>query len=106
MREAADAEPLVFVQTVVPYLRQVMAATAMEPRDDEPIRDHHFSARYEVEELDDRELDDALFAASVRAWRGWRTIDPRRDPGLLEELAADPYDGSQFLLYRALTGGR
>lgn len=105
VRDAADAEPLVFVQTVVPYLRQVMATTAMEPRDDEPIRDRHFSARSEVDVLDDRELDDALLAASVRSLERLAKTDPEAIRSLLEELAADPYDGSQFLLYRALSAG-
>lgn len=102
VKDAADAEPLTFVQTIVPYLRQVMAATAMEPRDDEPIRDHHFSARYEVDELDDRELDNALLAASVRCLETLAKTDPEAIRSLLEKLATDPGDGSQFLLYRAL----
>lgn len=102
VKEAADAEPLVFVQTIVPYLRQVMAVTAMESRDDELIRDRHFSARYEVDELADRELDDALLAASVRCLEELAKADPAAIRGLLDELAADLYDGSQFLLYRAL----
>lgn len=105
VKDAADAEPLAFVHTIVPYLRQVMAATAMEPRDDEPIRDHHFSPRYEVDELDDRELDDALLKASVRCLEALAKTDPESIRSLLEELATDPYDGSQFLLYRALTAG-
>ena len=105
VKDAADTEPLALVQTVVPYLRQVMAATAMEPRDDEPIRDRHFSARFEVDGLDDRELDDALLAASVRCLEKLAKTDPEAIRSLLNELAADPYDGSQFLLYRALSAG-
>jgi hypothetical protein len=105
VKGAASAKPLEFVQTIVPYLRQVMAATAYEPRDDDPIRDHHFSARSEVDDLDDRELDDALLAASVRSLETLAQADPEAIRSLLEELAADPYDGSQFLLYRALAAG-
>ena len=105
VKDAADAEPLAFVLTMVPYLRQVMAATAIEPRDDELIRDQHFSARFEVDDLDDRELDDALLAASVRSLETLAKTDPDAIRSLLDELAADPYDGSQFLLYRALSAG-
>lgn len=105
VKGAAAAEPLAFVQTVVPYLLQVMAATAMDRRDDEPIRDQHFSARFGVDDLDDRELDDALLAASVRSLEKLAETDPEAIRSLLEELAADPYDGSQFLLYRALSAG-
>jgi hypothetical protein len=103
VKDAADSEPMAFVETVVPYLRQVMGATAMEPCDDESIRDHHFSARYEVDELDDRELDDALLASSVRSFETLAKTDPETIRAMLAELAADPYDGSQFLLYRALS---
>lgn len=105
VKDAADAEPLAFVQTMVPYLRQVMAATEMEPRDDEPIRDQHFSARFDVDDLDDRELDVAVLAASVRSLETLAKTDPEAIRSLLDELAADPYDGSQFLLYRALSAG-
>ncbi|HRO31492.1 hypothetical protein [Citricoccus sp.] len=104
-REAAAAEPLTFVQTVVPYLRQVMAATAYEPRPDDPIPDRHFSARFDVDVLDDRKLDDALFTGSIRALEMLARTSPHEVRPLLEELAADPHDAAQFLLYRALTAG-
>lgn len=105
VREASFREPLAFVHTIVPYLRQVMAATAMEPREDHPIRDQHFSLRFEVDDLGDRELDDALLAAAVRSLEGLAQSAPDEVRPLLEDLAADPYEASQFLLYRALTAG-
>lgn len=105
VKGASNAEPLVFVQTVVPYLLQVMAATVMKRQGDEPIRDQHFSARFAVDERDDRELDDVLLAASVRSLEKLAETDPESIRSLLEELAADPHDGSQFLLYRALSAG-
>lgn len=105
VKDAADAEPLAFVQAMVPYLRQVMAATAVAPRDDKPIRDQHFSFRIEVEGHDDRELDDAVLAASVRSLETLAKTDPEAIRSLLDELAADPYDASQFLLYRTLSAG-
>lgn len=105
VREAAATEPLAFVQTVVPYLRRVMAATAFEPRPNHPIRDRHFCARFEVDELDDNDLDDALFAGAIRALESLAQTAPDEVRPLLEELASDPHDAAQFLLYRALTVG-
>ena len=105
VREAATAEPLAFVETVVPFLCQVMAATAYEPRPDDPIRDRHFSARFGVDEHSDRELDDALFTGSVRALEVLARTSPHEVRPLLEKLAADPHDAAQFLLYRALAAG-
>jgi hypothetical protein len=105
VREAASTEPLLFAQAIVPYLRQVMAATAAKPREDRAIRDLHFGARFEVDDMDGRELDDALLAASVQALEALARSAPDDVRSLLEDLASDSYDGSQFLLYRALAAG-
>lgn len=105
VRDAAAAEPLAFVQSVVPYLLQVMAATAYEARLDDPIRDRHFSARFDPEPQHERDLDDALFAGSVTALESLARSNPDDVRPLLEELAADPHDAAQFMLYRALTVG-
>ncbi|PRB66530.1 hypothetical protein [Arthrobacter sp. MYb213] len=105
VREAAAAQPLAFVRAVVPYLLQVMAATAYEPRPDNPIRDRHFSARFDADDLSDRELGDALLTGSVRALEALARTSPQEVRPLLEEVAADPHDSAQFLLYRAITAG-
>jgi hypothetical protein len=105
VRESSAAEPLSFLQAVVPYLRRVMAATAYEPRPDDPILDRHFSMRFEVDNLDDRDLDDALFSGSVLAMETLARTAPERIHPLLEELADDPHDAAQFLLYRSLKAG-
>ncbi len=105
VREAAAAEPQAFAHAVVPYLRRVMAATAHEPRPDRPIRDRHFCARFEIDELDDNDLDDALFSGAVRALESLARTAPEEIHPLLEKLAEDPHDAAQFLLYRALTAG-
>lgn len=106
VKDAAHAEPLAFVQTIVPYLRQVMAATAMDGRNDkQSIYDRHFSVRLEVDGRDDGKLDDALLAASVRSLETLAKAAPEAIQNLLNDLAADPYDASQFLLYRALAAG-
>lgn len=105
VREAAAAEPLAFVQTVVPYLLRVMAATTYETRPGDPIRDRHFSARFDPDNLHDRNLDDALFTGSIGALEDLAATRPNDVRPLLDELADDPHDAAQFLLYRALTSG-
>ena len=105
IKDAADAESLTFVQTVVPYLRQVMAATAIEDHDDHPIYDCHFSFRLAGDELKDDELGDSLLAASVRSLETLAKAAPDTIQNILAHLAADPYEASQFLLYRGLTAG-
>lgn len=105
IKDAADAESLTFVQTVVPYLRQVMAATAIEDHDDHPIYDCHFSFRLAGDELKDDELGDSLLAASVRSLETLAKAAPDTIQNILDHLAADPYEASQFLLYRGLTAG-
>lgn len=105
VREAAVAEPLAFAQTVVPYLLRVMAATAYDPTPDDPICDRHFSARFDPDNLHDRDLDDALFTGSIGALEVLAANRPNDVRPLLEELADDPHDAAQFLLYRALTSG-
>ncbi len=105
VREAATAEPLAFAQTIVPYLLSVMAATAMTPQDHAAIRDLHFGIRVKVDDLDGRELDDALLAASVRALEVLAETAPKQVTPILEDLAADPHEAAQFMLYRAITAG-
>lgn len=105
VRESAAAEPLAFVQAVLPYLCRVMAATAHEPRPDSPIPDRHFSMRFDVDNLDERDLDDALFSATVKAMEKLARTVPERVHPLLEELADDPHGAAQFLLYRSLAAG-
>lgn len=105
VRQAAASEPLAFVQAVVPYLLRVVAVSAYEPRLDAPIRDRHFSFRFDIDDPDDRELGDALFAGSMRALETLARSAPDDILPLLEKLAGDPHDSAQFLLYRALTEG-
>ncbi|WP_228545900.1 NACHT domain-containing protein [Microcella flavibacter] len=105
VRQAAASEPLAFVKEVVPYLLRVMAVSAYEARLDAPVRDRHFSFRFDVDDPDDRELDDALFAGSLGALETLARSAPDDIRPLLEELAGDPHDSAQFLLYRALTEG-
>ena len=105
IKDAADAESLTFVQTVVPYLRQVMAATAIEDHDDHPIYDCHFSFRLVGDDLKDDKLGDSLLAESVRSLETLAKAAPETIQSLLGDLADDLYEASQFLLYRGLSAG-
>lgn len=105
IKEAASAEPLAFVQTVVPYLRHVMASTAMEERADRPIGDRHFSMRFAGDDSAGSELGDILLEASVCSLETLAKTVPDAIQSILGDLSADPYDASQFLLYRCLSAG-
>lgn len=105
VRKAAEAEPLAFAMMAVPYLRAVMAATAREPSDDGHVRDEHFSLRMIGSERYERDFDGALLAATVDSLEKLAASSPGQVRPILETLAADPYESSQYLLYRALTVG-
>ena len=105
VRESAEAEPMAFAQAVVPYLCRVMTITEYEPRANTPIRDRHFSARFDFEGHRSGDLGNVLFSSSVRALESLARNSPHEIRPLLEELASDPHDSAQFLLYRALAAG-
>lgn len=105
VKETANTEPLTFVLTIVPYLRQVMAATAMEEYSCHPIYDRHFRYRPDDDHFEDSKLDDSLLAASVHSLETLAKAAPDTIQNILADLAADPYEASQFLLYRGLSAG-
>src|ERR1035437_2623321 len=105
VREAAEAEPLAFATMAVPYLRAVVAATAREPSGDGHVYDEHFSLRMVPSERYERDFDEALLAATVGALEKLAASSPEEVRPMLETLATDPYESSQYLLYRALTAG-
>jgi hypothetical protein len=105
VRDAAAAEPRAFTSTIVPYLLSVMAATEYRSSEVAPLADAHFGAQFPNQDLDDRNLDDALFKATVVALESLAQSEPEAIRSLLESLAADPHESAQFLLYRALTAG-
>ena len=88
--DAANAEPLAFVQTVVPYLRRVMASTATEEHADCPIYDRHFSMRFAVDDSEGSKLGDVLLKASVCSLETLAKMVPDEIQSILGELAADP----------------
>lgn len=105
VKETANTEPLTFVLTIVPYLRQVMAATAMEEYSCRPIYDRHFSYRPDDDHFEDSKLDDSLLVASVHSLETLAKTAPDTIQNILADLAADPYEACQFLLYRGLSAG-
>lgn len=104
VRDSAKREPLLFAQTFVPFLQNVMVATA-RPKDpgDAPIRDRHFAARFPERDAEERELDDALLTATARALEAAAIDTPADVQPLLDALSADPHDSAQYLLYRTMT---
>ncbi|WP_445256996.1 nSTAND1 domain-containing NTPase [Nocardioides aurantiacus] len=104
VRESGEREPLLFAETFVPYLQNVMAATA-RPMDlgDDPIRDSHFAVRFPEHDAEERELDDALLTATARALEAASINTPAKVQPLLDALSADPHDSAQYLLYRTMT---
>lgn len=105
IREAANAEPLVFIQAVLPFLLDVMAATELPEHLDAPLRDRHFGMRFPEMDGDERQVDDALLNACVDALEILARTSPDAVRPLLQRLADDPHDAAQYLLYRALTAG-
>jgi len=105
VRQAAEAEPLAFAAMAVPYLRAVMAATAREPSDNGHVYDEHFSLRMVGSERYERNLDEALLGATVVALENLAASSPEDIRPMLQTLADDPYESSEYLLYRTLTAG-
>lgn len=105
VRAAAEAEPLAFATLAVPYLRAVMGATARDPSDDGLVHDEHFSLRMVGSERYERDFDEALLGATVGALEELVASSPEEVRPMLEALATDPFESSQYLLYRALTAG-
>ncbi|WP_043672803.1 NACHT domain-containing protein [Streptomyces xylophagus] len=97
---AAVGAPDLFCEHLIPYMLQVMAATAYEGGEDRPIRDRHFSHRYPRTNV--HELEDALLAGAATTLRGLVEKDAESARPVLESLASDPHDTAQWLLYEAL----
>jgi len=102
VHQAASAEPLAFVQRMIPYLVRVMAATKSQTRENGLLADRHFTYRLPDSELTGHDFDDALFFAAVQALGVSAKSEPALIKPLLETLADNPYDAAQYLLYRAL----
>jgi hypothetical protein len=99
---AAAGAPRRFSEALVPYMLQVMALTAYEPEDG-PTVDRHFTHR--DLEPPHHQLGEALLVGAVSALRSFVGQDAEAARPLLEQLAADPHETAQWLLYEALTAG-
>ncbi|MGH3997623.1 MAG: hypothetical protein ACRDTJ_09200 [Pseudonocardiaceae bacterium] len=104
VRKIAEVEPLAFCEAAVPYLLTVVSATAMETSEAGLIQDRHFWLRFPSD--DPYDLDDAILEATASALASLVDSAISGVGSLLQSLAADPHQTSQYLLYRALAAGR
>jgi hypothetical protein len=101
--QAAANAPAQFAKVVVPFLLDVMAATAWPPSGLDLAHDPHFGLRSPGAQHDERSLGEALYGAALNALQLVAGSDPAEFKPQLAALAAAPHDSAQFLLYRALT---
>ena len=101
-RVAGRREPLAFVKVFVPYLQRVVEATGSAHHEGRPVRDQHFMLRFPEEDHRSDELDEVLLSACKHALEALARAQPEEIRDVLESLAEDPYDTSQFLLYSAM----
>ena len=100
--EAARKAPAVFCDTLLPWMLSAMSAT--EDCDDWlPITHRHFGHRIHGAHV--HHLDDALLAGATQALELLARDGGEPLKRQLDRLAADPHDGAQFLLYKALAAG-
>lgn len=98
----ADHASALYVELLVPYLLRVMALTEREPTQ-LPVRDAQFSYRQPSSSLGPMPtLGDALLNGAVAALRKQVEQDRAAVQPVLEELARDPHDAAQWLLYETL----
>lgn len=104
VRKAAEGAPRQFRDMLLPYVLKVIALTAYEREGDRPLPDAQFSHRFPGAESD-TDLDDVLYAGMASAIRSLAAADPEEMRPTLEQLAADPHDSAQWLLYQGLQAG-
>jgi hypothetical protein len=105
IKAASQAEPQAFIDRLLPYMRQLVEATATpNPPPVGLTKDRHFSQRSPDPEPGD-DLGDAFLAAMVSAIETRCSQAPADMLQPLEALAADRYDTTQYLLYRGLIAG-
>lgn len=98
--QSAARAPEQFCQLLVPYLLKVMARTEDDPQT-LPTADRQFSRRL-PNHGPFSELDEALLSAAVTAIRALIEYEPSAAQPVLEQLAADPHDSAQWLLYEGM----
>ncbi|NEA99110.1 hypothetical protein [Streptomyces sp. SID13726] len=97
---AVVGAPEEFCVRMLPILLTVMKLTVYPVRAGCPARDRHFSHRHPGDDHGD--LGHALFQGTAEALRSTAGRDAERARGLVEQLASEPYESAQWLLYQAL----
>ncbi|AKK06653.1 hypothetical protein CMUST_11710 [Corynebacterium mustelae] len=105
VKKLAEKISLPFVQTFIPYLREVMETTKRKPNVLGCIKDPHFHCYFDTQGVSNEELGLTLFMQTVFALRSLADSKPDEIQLILEELAQDPYEASQLLLYQAMAAG-
>ncbi len=100
---AAAGAPEAFCIRLLPVLLAVMSLTAYPGRTGRPVHDRHFSHRPPGDDPGD--LGDALLQGTAQALRSTAGRDPVRARRLVEQLADEPYEAAQWLLYQVLAAG-
>ena len=101
VRESATAEPGAFARALLPYMLGVMQLVEYDRVLEGPVLDKHFwhrvvnAVRSDLDDVLLYGMRDALVAIVVKKSEG---VEP-----LLQDLAADPHDSAQWLLYEALS---
>jgi hypothetical protein len=98
-KEASSTAPRAFCETMVPILLRVMALTAHEGSD-RPVHDHHFSHRL-AGPSPDTDLGAAIFKGVAKSLQVL-AAKPSEVLPVLEQLASDPHESAQWLLYKAI----
>lgn len=98
--QSAAGAPQAYCRLLVAYLLRVMRLTEDHPQT-LPVIDRQFSHRLPSREPF-HQLDDALLAGAVTALRALIEQDRSAAQPVLEQLAADPHDSAQWLLYEGL----
>jgi hypothetical protein len=97
-----SADGRTFVERLLGYVLGVMTITEYGVDKWRPIHDAHFT--YRPWHGDHFRVEDTLLSAMARALADFARDDPEAATPHLEQLAGDPHDGAQWLLYQALRG--
>lgn len=97
-----SADGRTFVERLLDYVLRVMTLTEYDADKRRPILDAHFTDPPWHSDL--FRVGDTLLNAMGRALADFARDDPQAATPHLEQLADDPHDGAQWLLYQGLRG--
>lgn len=101
--KAAEGAPEAFCRLMLPYIRQVISVTEYDITQ-RPVKDRQFSHQH-VAGASLHELEDALLQGARTALRGLVRQDQESALPFLRDLAEDPHQTAQWLLYEAMQEG-